>query len=184
MVLSPQNRSFLDPTFIVGQLSFISPGMLIADFGCGGGFFTLVLAKRLGYAGHIYAVDVQQEALNVVKEKATANGLSNIETIRANLEQTKGTQLRDYSLDLVWMVNLLFQNTNKEAIFKEAFRVLKTGGMLVVIDWIPNLPIGPDGYRVSKEEVADIAKKIGFTFNQVIQTGQYHHGSVFIKASQ
>ncbi|OHB20519.1 MAG: hypothetical protein A2666_03585 [Parcubacteria group bacterium RIFCSPHIGHO2_01_FULL_47_10b] len=174
-------ESFLDLGAILRQLSFVTPGKYMADFGCGSGYLTSALAQYMGDAGKIYAIDVQQHALDVVKQQSQSRGFTSIEPIRANLEASHGTPLRDNSLDVVWMVNLLFQNQRKDAIFVEAYRVLKPGCMLVVIDWIPNLTVGPEGYRLSLEEVMQLAQRGNFAFVQKIQAGRYHHGSVYMK---
>ena len=174
-------ESFLDLQAILRQLSFVTPGKYMADFGCGSGYLTTAIARHVGDSGKIYAIDVQQHALDVVRQKAQEAGITSIEPIRANLEAPRSTPIRDNALDIVWIVNTLFQNQRKDALFTEAYRVLKPGGMLVIVDWIPNMSVGPEGYRLSQDEVMQLAQRGNFVFSQNIQAGRYHHGSAFMK---
>ncbi len=113
----------------------ISEGMRIADFGCGSGMFTIALAKKTGKDGRVLALDVQEPPLETVREKAKSEGLANIDTIRSNLEVVGGSSIPNGSQDMVLMANILFQSTKKAEILKEAHRVLKEGGILVMIEW-------------------------------------------------
>ena len=115
---------FLDPEAIIEKLD-IHPGMRIGDFGSGSGFMALSLAKKVGDSGIIYAVDILDSALETLRAKANALGLANIQTLRGNLEVPGGSGLNDESQDLVLLVNILFQNDKKDAIAREAKRVLK-----------------------------------------------------------
>ena len=179
-----REQSFLDPGMIVNQIGSLAPGMLVADFGCGAGFFTIELAHRLDENGRVYAVDVQKDVLDAVKEKSQSQGLKGIEFVHANLETVNSTPIGEKSLDMVWMVNVLFQNKAKDGLFKEAYRVLKPGAELVVVDWVPNQPLGPDGLRLSQDEVQQLGSQTGFQFVRSLETGEYHHGSVFNKPAQ
>src|SRR3989344_4977655 len=107
--------------------------MMIADFGSGAGYFTILLAQRVGEDGRVYALDIQESALDNVRVKAKAAGLENVETARSNLEVPGSSGLADSSQDMVLLAHILFQSEQKKEIIREAVRVLKSGGMLVVI---------------------------------------------------
>lgn len=172
---------FLEPTKVINEVAVIEPGQVVADFGSGSGYFALVLARRVGDVGRVYAVDILEEPLQVVRNQAQVLGINNIETIRANLETDQGSTLRGGSIDVVWMANVLFQSPQKDKIIQEASRVLKKAGKLVVIDWIPKLPVGPRGLRVSPQEVRQIAEKLELEELKSFDAGAYHWGLVFIK---
>jgi ubiquinone/menaquinone biosynthesis C-methylase UbiE len=172
---------FLEPTRVINEVAVIEPGQVVADFGSGSGYFALALARRVGDTGRVYAVDIMEEPLQVVRNQAQVLGIGNIETIRANLETDKGSTLRGGSVDVVWMANVLFQSPQKEKIIQEASRVLKKAGKLVVIDWIPKLPVGPRGLRVSPQEVRQIAEKLDLEELKSFDAGAYHWGLVFVK---
>lgn len=174
---------FLEPNQLVKQLGIIEPGQMIADFGSGAGYFTLSLARQTGGLGRVYAIDILEQPLQVVRNQARILGIRNIETVRANLEAPQGSTLRGGSIDVVWMANVLFQSSYKEKILQEAARVLKKGGKLVIIDWIPHLPLGPEGLRVSAQEVRAMVAKLGENLEELqsFEAGNYHWGLVFVK---
>jgi len=159
----------------------LESGMVIADFGCGHGYFSLPLAQKAGEKGKVFALDILPSALGAVNSQARLNGISNIKTIRCNLEKEKGSTLEDESCDCVLVANLLFQVDDKEAIAKEAKRVLKKGGRVICIDWQPNTPLGPVDRRVSKEEVKKLFSDFGFAFEREFATDNYHYGMIFRK---
>lgn len=172
---------FMDPARVISEAGVVLPGMRIADFGCGAGYFTILLAEQVGEIGQVYAVDILDSPLQAVETKALIKGLSNIDTIRANLEVLGDTKLADNSLDLVWLSNVLFQSSKKVDILREAFRVLKPSGKLVLIDWIPKLPLGPKGFRFSPQEAQTMAAQVGFQLVRSFGAGQYHWGLIFKK---
>ncbi len=166
--------SFLKPEEILKEVP-LKPDTVAAEFGCGAGGFVIPLAKRIE-EGFVYAIDVQEEPLNVLKSKFVAEKLSNIKIVKADLE--KNSTLRDESVDLVIISNTLSQAEDKKAMISEAKRVLKPGGTLVVVDWVESAPQGPD-QKVSQEEVKEMAE--GFKSLNSIYAGQYHYGLIFEK---
>jgi ubiquinone/menaquinone biosynthesis C-methylase UbiE len=113
----------------------LEPGMVVADFGCGSGHYTVAAAKRVGDTGRVYALDVQKDLLQAVKSTAELNNLKNIEIIWADLDIPLGSRLADNSVDFVIISNILFQTENRLQITKEALRILKDGGKVAVIEW-------------------------------------------------
>jgi ubiquinone/menaquinone biosynthesis C-methylase UbiE len=166
--------TFLKPEQIIREIS-LKPDMVAAEFGCGSGGFVIPLAKKLE-DGLVYAIDVQEAPLNVLKSKFIAEKLSNVKIIKADLE--KNSSLRDGSVDLVIISNTLFQAEDRKAMISEANRVLKPGGNMIIIDWLESAPLGPER-KVSSEEVKKMAE--GFQFLKNIEAGQYHYGLVFAK---
>ena len=64
---------FMNPEKIIGGFG-IKEGMMIADFGSGAGYFTILLGQRVGKNGKVYALDIQESALDNVRVKAKAAG--------------------------------------------------------------------------------------------------------------
>ncbi len=175
---------FMNPEKVLAQLGVRSE-MKIADFGCGHGYFAIPVAKMVGPAGKIYAVDVLAEALDAVNSQTRLENIGNIETVRANLETLGGSKIPDNSIDLVLLHNVLFQTQKKSDVLKEAKRVLKPGGFLDLIDWQPaNAAIGPQGgWRIGPEEAKQLAQTEGFAFQHDFDAGQYHYGLNFLKSN-
>lgn len=175
------SADFLDAGRVVDQLD-IRENMSLADFGCGSGFFTVALAKRAGAQGKVYAVDVQEAPLESVRSKTQAEGLTNVQTLRGNLEAPRGSGLPDGSIDLVLIKNVLFQSQKKEDILREAKRVLKDGGQLAVLDWKKGAGGGPpDNLRTEEGVIREMIQGLGFKHELAINAGSYHFGMIFRK---
>lgn len=172
----------MNPDKIAGEFG-IKPGMMVADFGSGAGYFTILMAQKVGTDGKVVALDIQESALDNVRVKAKAAGLENVETIRSNLEVVGGSDLADSSQDMVLLANILFQSDLKAEIVKEAARVLKNGGFLVVIDW--KRATGgfgpPDNLRTDEIAMRSLVISEGLVFENDIDAGQFHYGMKFKK---
>lgn len=172
---------FLHPEEIIKQLN-INKEMIIADFGCGAGYFTIPLAK-IAEQGKVYALDILDTALESVRSRARLEGLFNVETKHCNLEIKGNSGLEDGLVDKVLLANILFQSSNKVAIIKEADRVLKKGGEMAIIDWKANQPMGPpENLIVSLDFVKETAKNEGLIFKKEFPVDKYHWGIVFEKS--
>lgn len=173
---------FLNPNKIAFEFG-VAEGMSVADFGSGAGYFTILLAKKVGKDGKVYALDVQESALDSVRVKAKAEEIENIETVRANLEVVGSSSLTDSSQDMVLLANILFQSNQKAGIVKEANRVLKPGGILVVIDW--KIGAGgfgpPDDLRTDEIAMRSLIMGENLIFEKEIDAGQFHYGLKFRK---
>ena len=150
-------EDFLSPADVLNQLD-LKEDMVAADFGSGSGGWAIPLAKRLK-EGKVFAIDILEEPLSALKGKAELLNISNIETIRADVEGGKISQIGDSSLDLVLITNLLFQVEDEKGALKEAERTLKGKGMILVVDWKEKAPLGPKEGRILEAEVKKIAKK-------------------------
>ena len=169
---------FVNPIQILDQIG-LKANMTAADFGSGSGGWAIPLAKLLE-DGQVFAVDIQEEPLSALEGRAKLQGIPNIRKIIANVEE-KIPGLPELSCDLILMTDLLFQIDNKEGVFKEAKRVLKPGGKILVVEWTPGVSLGPKEGRVSKDEVKEIAKNLGFQLEKGFKAGDYHYGLIFKK---
>lgn len=165
------NDSFLNPDTVVDELD-VRPGEVIADFGAGSGFFSIALAKRVGYAGKIYALDIREEALEAVRARTKSFRLLNIDTIKTNLERERGSTLKNDTMDKVVVSNILFQAENKQNIIKEARRILKNDGVAIVIEWKE---------KVAKNETQRLFEMAGFSLKKEFNAGSHHYGLIFKK---
>ncbi|OGZ32657.1 MAG: hypothetical protein A3H02_01160 [Candidatus Niyogibacteria bacterium RIFCSPLOWO2_12_FULL_41_13] len=173
---------FIDPTQIIDSLD-IEPGMKIADFGSGAGFYAIALAKKAGEGGKVYAVDIQKNMLEMVRSKSRLNHLLNIETVWADLEKANSTRLKEDSIDFILISSVLFQIENKKNLLDEARRILKPNGKVAVAEWEKNAPkIGPPAeHRLSSEETRNLFLENGFKLDKEVYAGEYHYGLVFRK---
>jgi ubiquinone/menaquinone biosynthesis C-methylase UbiE len=171
--------SFINPEEILDQLQ-LQPDMVATEFGCGSGGFLIPLAKRLE-DGLVYGIDILEAPLSALKSRSILENVINIRLIRSDLERPRGSTLTDFSVDLVFIPNVLFQIENKHGIINEAHRILKTNGRLVIIDWLPQAAHGPETGRVAPKEVKEITKENKFQLEKESQIGKYHYLLVFKK---
>ena len=173
---------FLNPEKIINELDIITPGMAVADFGSGSGYFTIPLARKVGDSGSVYAIDILEDRLSLIENQAKLRNLSNINIIKANLEVLGGTNLDNDSLGAVILANILFQSDKKIDIIKEAKRVLISKGYLIIIDWLNNNSVlVPKGVEIDKKQIIEMAKNSGFNLFKEFAVDPYHFGIIFIK---
>lgn len=156
----------------------------VAELGCGNnGFFVFPLAKLVGRQGKVYAVDILKSTLEEIKKEATKKNLPQIIPIWSNLEIFKATNIENSSLDNALLINILHQSDKRLEILREAIRMLKRSGKLLVIEWkSADLPLGPQAdRRVKIESVKAAAPKIGLDLMEEFEAGPFHYGLIFIK---
>lgn len=175
-------EGFMNPESVAASFG-ISPGMKIADFGSGTGYFAVLMAKITGPNGLVTALDVLNSALESVRAGALTRGLKNVETKHVNLEVQNGSGLADNSQDLVLIKNILFQSEKKGEIIKEAQRVVKNGGEVIIIDWKKGVGgLGPpDNLRFGSSIVQEQASKAGLKFISNLDPDGFHFGIRFEK---
>lgn len=173
---------FSDPVKNIEQCG-IQAGMEIADFGSGSGHYALAGAKALMSTGCVYAIDAQKDLLTKLKNHATREGLYNVEVIWGDIEKPNGTKLRDASIDLVFLSNILFQVEDRDAVIKEVKRVLKPGGRVLLVDWADSFGgIGPTPKMViTKDKAREIFDTSGFHMDREVTAGSHHYGFIFKK---
>jgi len=152
--------------------------MVACDFGCGSGGWVIPLAKQLK-SGMVYAVDILDTAISALNGKASSEKIFNIKTVIGDIEE--GVKMPNEYFDLVLMTNLFFQLENKEKVLEEAKRLLKNNGMILVIDWEKDAPLGSKEGRVSIEEIKEMAKRIGLISEKEFKAGNFHWGLILRK---
>lgn len=159
----------------------VGEGMIVADFGTGGGAYILPLLKRVGEYGEVFAIDVQAVKLSRILNEAKRNGYRNISVVHSDLESKDGSHLKDKYCDRVIISNLLHKLEDKHAVFTEAKRVLKRTGMIAVVDWTDSFNlIGPHkDIIITKEKTIELAKRNKLTLFKEFNAGDHHYGLVF-----
>ncbi len=178
--LIPQ-KTFVNPRHVLEQAG-LALGMRVADFGCGAGDFVLLASKMVGSEGAVTAIDVQESALSSVSSRARIESALNISVFRANLEVVRASGLTDLSQDAVLLTNILFQTEKKKEIASEAYRVLRSGGILVFMDWKKDSALGPTRLlRLDARDIRRVLEEQGFAYQKEIDAGAYHFGMLFVK---
>ena len=173
---------FSDPEKVIDQCS-IQVGMDIADLGAGSGGYSIAAAKSLISTGRVYSVGVHKDLLVKLKNRATREGLYNIEVIWGDIEAPNGTKLREMTIDLALVCNVLFQVENQANLLKEIKRILKPGGRVLLVDWADSFGgLGPEPKAVIKKDAAmNIFEQAGFHLDREVSAGAHHYGMLFKK---
>ncbi|MGB7881896.1 MAG: class I SAM-dependent methyltransferase [Nitrososphaeraceae archaeon] len=122
--------AFLRPRKILNKIEGIRNGVSILDYGCGPGSFTMVAAEMVGKDGTVIAADIHPLAIKQIQKSASKKGFKNIKTILTD----GNTGLPDSSIDIILLYYVLHDFHNPYGIIRELYRVLKSDGILTVID--------------------------------------------------
>lgn len=155
--------------------------MRVADLGCGSGYMSFAAARLVGERGAVYAVDVQKAVLEQIKREARAENILNIQTVWADLEVAGSTKIPSQSVDAALLVNVLYQIKDKKPLFAEARRLLKPGGVCLVVDWKQgDTSIGPPAEkRLKLDDISTLAVSAGFVGQGRIEAGAFHNAEVY-----
>ncbi|MCI5051056.1 MAG: class I SAM-dependent methyltransferase [Candidatus Pacebacteria bacterium] len=177
-------NTFSDPTQIVEQFDIVG-GQHIADLGAGSGAYCFALAEKFKNNSDtkIFGIDVQRDLLARLESEAENRGLHAIHGVWGDIEEPKGTRLRDQSIDTVIIANTLFQVDHKKGLIEEVTRILRPEGKLIIIDWSESFGhIGPKPDHVITEAAAkSLCEDAGFTLRKDIEAGEHHYGFIMVR---
>src|SRR5262245_11831932 len=144
----------------------VKSGCRVADIGAGYGYFTFRLAARVGAEGKVYAVDIDEESINRVRQRKEREKLEQVEPI---LSVSADPRLPN-DLDAVLIVDSYLEFREYDQTLQAVFRALKPGGRFVIIDGE-----GPSGrprteyhrlHTIPAELVREEVTRHGFVFKE------------------
>jgi len=175
--------TFFTPTEVLKKLGIGNQIQTLIDIGCGYGTFLLPATTLI--SGTVVGIDIDEEMINICKDKINANDVSCIDLIYGDI-LTENTMklLRDYKdkIDYITLFNIL-HGEEPLTLLKKAFDVLNDNGRIGVIHWKnEETPRGPSmDIRPTPEMIIDWAEKTGFVLENQVDLPPYHFGLVFIK---
>jgi ubiquinone/menaquinone biosynthesis C-methylase UbiE len=128
-------------------LAGLNKGETVLDLGSGAGLDCFLAAGKVGQAGKVIGVDMTPEMIDRARENARKNGYGNVEF---RLGEIENLPLADGSADVIISNCVINLSTDKARVFREAFRVLKPGGRMMVSDLALKKPL-PRAIRESVE---------------------------------
>ena len=159
VLVSSERRRSLDTHFLLSSVPMMAHHV-VADIGCGPGYFAIPLGKYL-FDGKVYALDIRQEMLDATKKALEEINLTNVELIKS---QERKLPLEDKCLDGAFAAFVLQEATSPAALLKDTWRCLKKSGWLVILEWYKlEMDEGPPlEQRIGMDEMQAITKKAGF----------------------
>lgn len=172
VLVSPLRKLFQNPSDLVAP--YVEDGMVVLEPGCGMGFFTLELAKRVGPTGRVVAADLQERMLDGLRRRAGHAGLLDRIDLRQVPEDRLGISDLAGRVDLVLAFYVVHELANPAGFFEEVRQALRPTGKILIVE-----PRSHGGGDVSFEEELELAARSGlvvvdrpaFKRNQVAMLG-------------
>ncbi len=163
---------FLNPREILVHLP-VTAHASVGDFGAGGGHFAFAIAEKLGAEGTVYAFDAFGPNLEAIRRQGEKYPAT-FHTLQSDLNTH--IPLRENTLHIATVANVLHQLQERERFVLELARVLKPGGSALVVDWISSFKnMGPEESAViSPGEAVRLFQSAGFKAGGMLPAGTHH----------
>ncbi|HPS20088.1 MAG TPA: arsenite methyltransferase [Candidatus Omnitrophota bacterium] len=169
-------------------IASLKEGEVVLDLGSGAGFDTFLASQKVGKSGWVIGVDMTPEMLDRARANARKGGYKNVEFRQGEIEKLP---VEDGSIDVIISNCVINLSPDKKAVFKEAFRVLKPGGRLMVSDLVllKDLPgeikrsveayVGCISGAIMKDDYLNFIKAADFQQVNVIGQSSYPVDAMF-----
>ncbi len=170
---------FYDP-FHVARAAGIRAGHTVVDLLAGhAGHIAFPAAGLAGSSGKIYAVDLRPGAIESIRGRCQLGYKGCIEPIHAHMERVGGVPLENGIADTVLLVDALSLLQNRLDVVREAVRLLKSRGVLAVVDWHPygEATHGPVmALRLTEQEARSLCLVNDVAYEGAFDAGEFHYG--------
>jgi len=160
--LDSDYRRRVQPPAPLIERSGIKPGMRVLEIGCGSGAYTTFVARAVSKNGIVEALDIQPAMLTQLEKKLSLPENQDITNIHTHEASAYQLPFEDESIDLVYLITVLFEIPDQKKALAEIKRVLKKEGILAVTEFLPD----PD-YALSST-TARLGETLGFKVDGIL----------------
>lgn len=175
----PEREDQERPEVVINAMG-LRGGEVVADLGAGSGYFTFRLAAKVGSSGKVMAVDIQDEMLETLRQRAAENGITNVEEVKAS---ETDPHLSAGSVDLVLMVDVYHELAYPYEVMTRVRDALKPGGRVVFVEYRKedsSVPI-KEVHKMSVDQLTKEMKAIRLTRVKTVETLPSQHIVIFAK---
>jgi ubiquinone/menaquinone biosynthesis C-methylase UbiE len=165
---NPLRKLFQDPERILGSL--VREGMIVADIGCGMGYFSVAMARMVGPAGRVLSVDLQEKMLQYLEKRAEGAGVQ--DRISAILAEPDDIKITDSQVDFMLAFWMVHEVKDIPRFFGQVAKALKPSGSMLCVE--PRMHVSPRrfgeilGYGKSAGFVVSDGPKVGMSRSAVL----------------
>jgi ubiquinone/menaquinone biosynthesis C-methylase UbiE len=150
-------------------------GDIMADIGCGIGYFSIPASKIVKDSGEVFALDVSPEMIQEVETKAKENSCFNLKTV---LTQENNFMLEQGKITFAFICNVLHETENLREFLEQVKKIISSKGKIAIVDWKKiNSEDGPPlEHRLDKLELLKLLKNLGFSNIDSVDIGENFYG--------
>jgi len=170
---SPKRREALPVQAILNVIG-VERSQVVADIGCGIGYFTFPLSEAVGNDGLVYALDIEPEMLEDIKSKTMEHNIKNIIPV---VTQEYKLTLEDNSVGVAFLCTVMHEVKMREKFLKETNRILLPEGKIIIIEWIKkDSDYGPSAdHRLDKNMIKRNLLRTGFNDIEIMDFNEYFY---------
>ena len=149
-------------------------GEVVVDLGAGSGYFSFRMAPKVGASGKVLAVEIQDQMLAAIRERAAAMKIANVETVKGTETDPR---LPAHGVDLVLLVDVYHELAYPFEVMTAVGKALKPGGRVVFVEYRkedPKVPI-KEVHKMSLEQLDKEMNAVGLARERTVETLPWQH---------
>lgn len=175
----PEREDEEHPVKVVDALE-LKGGEVVADLGAGTGYFSFMIAPKVGKTGKVLAVEIQDEMIAELKKRIEKQKVANVETVKCTETDPK---LPEGGVDVVIMVDVYHELAFPYEVMTAIRKALKPGGRMVFVEYRkedPKVPI-KEVHKMSEEQLKKEMAVVGLSYLKTVGTLPRQHIAIFQK---
>ncbi len=175
----PQREEEEHPEAVIDALE-LHGGEVVADLGAGSGYFTFRLAAKVGKTGKVWAVEIQDEMLEILRQRAATLGFTNVVEVKGSETDPK---LPVHGVNQVLMVDVYHELAYPFEVMTKVREALKPGGRVVFVEYRKEDPLVPikEVHKMSVEQLVKEMKVVGLAHVRTVESLPSQHIVIFAK---